>query len=384
MVAAVRRGRSMREVARDHGISLSTLQRWVTRAADRRLDRVDFNDRPAGPRTPANRVSRKVEDRVLSLRRQLREESDLGEFGATAIRRELARRRTANIPSLRTIGRILERRGALDYRHRLRHDPPPKGWYLPGVADSSAEVDEFDLVEGLVIEGGTEVEVINVVSLHGGLVGSWPRSAHNAQSVREALLEHWRKFGLPDYAQFDNDTRFQGPHQHPGAIGTVIRACLSLEVVPVFAVPRETGFQAAIENYNGQWLAKVWARFHHRSLPALKAQSAKYVAASRSRSAARIEAAPERRPFPPQWKFDPKLPCRGRILFLRRTSAQGQVNLLGRTFAVDTQWAHRLVRCELDIEGEVVRFYALRRRDPNWQPLLRQEAYGLPSRYFKE
>jgi hypothetical protein len=69
-------------------------------------------------------------------------------------------------------------------------------------------MDLFDFVEGLVIEGGIEVEVFNCISVHGGLVGSWPECPFTAERAREAILEHWRRFGLPDYAQFDNDTRF--------------------------------------------------------------------------------------------------------------------------------------------------------------------------------
>jgi hypothetical protein len=51
---------------------------------------------------------------------------------------------------------------------------------------------------------------------------------------------------------FDNDTRFQGPHQFPDAIGRVARLCLSLDIVPVFAPVHEHGFQAAIEAFNGR------------------------------------------------------------------------------------------------------------------------------------
>src|SRR6185436_4580079 len=102
-------------------------------------------------------------------------------------------------------------------------------------------------------------------------------------NVRENVLAHWRAEGLPTYVQFDNDTRFQGPHQHADVISSVMRQCLSLGVVPVFVPPRESGFQAAIESFNGRWQAKVWTRFVHGSLPALQAQSARYVAAHRQR-----------------------------------------------------------------------------------------------------
>ena len=63
---------------------------------------------------------------------------------------------------------------------RPETDPPPRpprGWYLPDVASKRRELDSFDIVEGLVIKDGPQVEVLNGVSLHGGLVVSWPMVA---------------------------------------------------------------------------------------------------------------------------------------------------------------------------------------------------------------
>ena len=90
----------------------------------------------------------------------------------------------------------------------------------------------------------------------------------------QSLVEHWRAVGLPGYAQFDNDMIFHGTHRYPDALGRVIRLCLSLGVVPVFVPPRETGFQAMIESYNGWWQAKVWSRFQHADLEDLQGHSA--------------------------------------------------------------------------------------------------------------
>src|SRR5437762_6291611 len=114
MVAACRRGTPLREVARRFGVALATVQFWVARAGRQRLDRVDWADRPDGPRRPANRSTSELEDLVLSLRAELKDRSDLGEFGAHAIRDALATRGISPAPALSTINRILERRGALD------------------------------------------------------------------------------------------------------------------------------------------------------------------------------------------------------------------------------------------------------------------------------
>ena len=321
---------------------------------------------------------------MIATRTELRHASDLGEFGARAIHAALEAQGTRPVPSVRTIGRILDRRGVLDGRRRTRRKAPPPGWYLPDIAARGVELDSFDIVEGLVIKGGPHVEVLNAISLHGGLVGSWPMEVVTAKAAVEALIERWRASGLPAYAQFDNDTIFQGPHQYEDVVGRVMRACLNLGVVPVFAPPREVGFQAAIESLNGRWQAKVWARFEHESLEGLKERSSRYVAATRLRSAARIEAAPPRQPFPEDWALDLQAPPRGRIVYLRRTGETGVAEVLGHRFEVAPSWPNRLVRAEVDLDAGMIRFYALRRREPGHQPLLREVAHRLPSRRFKE
>src|SRR5262249_58670322 len=94
--------------------------------------------------------------------------------------------------------------GALAGGKGPRRPPPPTGWYLPSVAGALTELDSFDIVEGLVIKGGPQVEVLNGVSLHGGLVASWPTSSPVTATFTVAALEgHWRAVGLPAYAQFD-------------------------------------------------------------------------------------------------------------------------------------------------------------------------------------
>ncbi len=370
-------------------MSLRTVQRWVERAEGKRLNRVDWTDRSSRSSPPANRTATEMETLVIQTRHDLRHESDLGEYGAEAVHRTLVAQGIDNVPSLRTINRIFERYGLFDHRHRVRRKAPIRGWYLPDVAAERSELDQFDLVEGLKIKDGPLVEVLNAVSLHGGLVGSWPQEATiKATDIVEALIEHWRTWGLPRYVQFDNGTVFQGPHQHQDVISRVMRLCLSLGVVPVFAPPAEKGFQAAIEGYNGKWQAKVWARFAHESLLGLQAQSVRYVEAHRRRTRQRRDSAPDRRVFPQAWTLNlqghPADYPEARLVFIRRTTQTGQVSVLGHRFLVDPQWAGRLVRCEILLSEGVIRIYRLRRRAPMEQPLLQKVAYALPRRPFRE
>jgi hypothetical protein len=84
------------------------------------------------------------------------------------------------------------------------------------------------------------------------------------------------------------------------------------------------------------------------------------------------------------WALDLQATPRGRIIYPRRTGAAGGVELLGRHFEVDATWPHRLVRAAVDLDAGHIRFYALRRRDPAHQPLVREVVYKLPRRRFQE
>ena len=381
MVSAVRRGVPAREVARRHGVGPATVLRWVERARGKRLDRVDWEDRPSRPHR-TQRTARQIEDQVLEVRRHLKEKSVLGEYGAQAIWDVLQCRGVASCPALRTIGRILERRGALDGRRHVRRTPPPRGWFLPEVAARRAELDRFDTIEGLAIRGGPHLSVLTAISLHGGLVGTWVRRSVTARTLVQDLLDHWSEHGRPGYALYDNDLRFTGPRQHRDTVGRVIRLCVQLEVVPVFAPPFEHGFQADIESYNGRWQAKVWNRFQHRTVRVLRARSDRYVQALRQQKAVRIASAPPRRTGPLSLP-DLGAPLRGCLVFLRRTDGRGRAHLLGRHFSVDRLWTHRLVRAEVDLTAGEIRFHALRRREPEDQPVLARIDYEMPGRPWK-
>jgi hypothetical protein len=383
MVAAIRRGQSLHAVARQFGVGVATVAHWVQRAKGRRLDRVDWSDRPSTPHH-TRRTKTSLEDLVLKTRTELAH-SDLGAVGADTIRQTLLGQGVASVPSVRTINRILARRGALDGRRRTRRPAPPKGWYLPDVARAQAELDSFDIVEGLVLKDGPQVEVLNGVSLHGGLVVSWPTASPvTAQMTVTSLVEHWRAVGLPGYAQFDNDMIFHGTHRYPDALGRVLRLCLSLGVVPVLVPPREMGFQAMIESYNGWWQSKVWSRWQHANLEDLQQRSGRHVCALRQHRAARIEAAPDRRPFPGSWTLNLKMRPRGRLVYLRRTNGQGEVTLLGQSWRVSQVWPHRLVRCEVNLEKDKIHFFTLRRKDPSSQPQVLEVDYRLPNRGFQD
>ena len=361
MVRAVRAGMSMREAASEFGFSKSAVERWVARARGQRLDRVDLKERKTG--RAWNRTASEVEQRIAELRTQLRG-GVLGEHGARTIRTTL-QEELCHVPSEASINRVLSRLGLQDAVRRIRRRAPPKGWYLPAVVAGREELDSFDFIEDLKIADGPLIDVLTAKSLHGALADAWPMVSMSARSTVPCLLERWQRDGLPGYAQFDNGTVFQGAHQFANAVGRISRLCLQLNVIPVFVPPLEHGMQNIIESFNALWQAKVWLRYRVSSLSELKRRCTPYVAAHRARTQALAEAAPARRPMPKRFEFDPRAPVRGRMIFIRRTDAGGNVNMLGQRFAVSRAWPHRLVRCEIDFDHHHIRCFGLRRRAPH-------------------
>ena len=288
-----------------------------------------------------------------------------------------------NTPSLATINRVLARLGLQDRARRIRRPAPPKGWYLPDVAAGRVELDSFDFIEDLKIAGGPLVDVLTAKSVHGALTDAWVTTGQSTKGTLTYLLQRWARDGLPAYAQFDNGNVFQGAHHYVDAVGAVSRLCLQLGVIPVFVPPLEHGMQNSVESFNALWQAKVWQRHHVADVKELRLRSSRYIAAHRARTRRLTEAAPERRRMPIAFEFKPRAPLSGQIIFIRRTNETGHVRVLGRTFHVSATWSNRLVRCEVDLDHQAIRCFALRRRAPTEQRLLVTIPYRRVDKPFK-
>ena len=127
MVLAVRRGQSQRAVARRFEVGLGHLQYWLARTRGEKLERVDWSDQSHAPHQQGRQTHVVLQRRILALRQELRQ-GDWGFVGAQAMADALVTARPkGKLPSLRTIGRVLKRQGALDAVRRVRRSAPPAG-----------------------------------------------------------------------------------------------------------------------------------------------------------------------------------------------------------------------------------------------------------------
>ena len=364
MVRRVRAGQSYRQVARTLRVSASAVARWVQRAADQRLDRVDWGDLSRRPKR-VHQTSVWLVRAILRAREWLQRHDALGEYGAAAIRRHLLAR-GLEVPSERTIARWVARSGQTP-PSRVRRLAPPLGWYLPRVANAHAELDRVDVIEGLRLQNYGTLEVLNALSLRGGLPGSHVAKRITSVVVRTWLQQHWERHGRPDYVQFDNDTIFSGAHAQRNYMGRLVHWCLCVGVVPVFAPLYETGFQAAVEAYNRHWQQRVWHRWHHRTLRGLTRRSNAFVRAYHQRETQRR---PSMQSLRREWSEPQREPIETTLILLRRLNENGALKLFAKSVKVDPNWAHRLVRCEVNVTKQRVQIYRISRSDPHHQPAL--------------
>ena len=76
--------------------------------------------------------------------------------------------------------------------------------------------------------------------------------------------------------------------------------------------------------------------------------------------------------------------ARGRLVYLRRSNGNSAVTLLGETWPLGQVWPNRLVRCEVDLDKNKIRFFTLRRKEPSSQPQILEVDYRLPNRGFQD
>ena len=166
----------------------------------------------------------------------------------------------------------------------------------------------------------------------------------------------WQRLGLPDFLQLDNDSAFTGGQRTPRRFGALVRLALSLGTELIFTPPAEPKRNWLVEGLNGLWAGKFWGRNHFRSLPEVVRQSQQFThwyahhysppaLAGLTPAQAHRRGVPPRRLTSAQVRAVPKhLPLTaGRLPFIRRVSATGEISVLGERRKVGKRLAHQYV-----------------------------------------
>ena len=202
-------GRSVAEVAADHGVSRSWLYELLARY--RAGGEEGLKPQSRRPRSSPTRVSAEMEEEIVALRKSLAEEGL--DAGASTIHYHLQcrhRRRKKAVPSVATIWRVLSRRGFVIPQPHKR----PRSSWRRFAADLPNECWQADTTHWALADG-TDVEILNVLDDHSRLlVASRAFETTKAADVVVTFHEAVENHGFPAAMLTDNGAIFTAESRH--------------------------------------------------------------------------------------------------------------------------------------------------------------------------
>ena len=154
VLAVIRDGLTVTEVAASFGVGRQTVHVWLARYEEGGL--AALGDRSHRPRSSPLQMPPRIEARVLELRRQH------PAWGPARLRHQLGRERLRPLPSVSGIYRALVRHRLIEPKARRKRLPTYKRWER----GRPMELWQMDIVGGVLLDDGTECKVLTGVDDH--------------------------------------------------------------------------------------------------------------------------------------------------------------------------------------------------------------------------
>lgn len=217
-------GESATRICRSLGQSRQWLYKWLQRRQELSQD--------CSPKRAHNRTPIEIEEMVIEARRKL-QNTKYAQIGVNAINRELYLQGLSPLPAS-TVKRILKRGGL--QRKKLPYVPKGKAYPKPEALCVN-NIHQADIVGPRYIKAHGRFYSLNVMDITTHRITINPSRRKDDGSIAEGLIDTWKKLGIPDFLQMDNELSFRGSNRYPHSLGLVLRLCLSLGIQPVF-IPR--------------------------------------------------------------------------------------------------------------------------------------------------
>jgi putative transposase len=215
-------GESITSIARSMGYSRQWVYKWIERHEGTNKGSDWHESRSACPRSSPRQLSADVVEAVKIVRLSLHNQ---GLFcGAQAIEWELKELGVKQVPSLRSINRILSREELTQRRTRPYE---PKGKKYPALVGKEVnQVHQMDYVGPSYLKGPVRFYSLNSVDLATGRCAINPVLNKAGQNTVDAIWSGWKRLGIPNHQQVDNEFVIIGSRQHQPVMGKLIRLCL--------------------------------------------------------------------------------------------------------------------------------------------------------------
>jgi len=366
-------GQSVKRIVQKLKRSRSWVYKWIAYRLQHPWTR--FRSGSRAPHHHPNQTPGVVTRRALRVRQRLvRHTSPAVRFagvGARTIQREY-RKRYGRPPSLSTLGRILKRNHCVTQtKKRKRYRPHPSAEY-PNAVQATDIITRW-------IQGGTVVQAFHTVDVYSNDVASTIHAHKAAGDARQHLLETWKTLGIPDLAQFDNESAFSGG-RYARRISQVVRLCLYFGIPVLFTPIDEADYNWPAETFNALWAQQFWNRHHfsrrgdvsrvQRSF--LDWYRTDYVAPRQFDAPARLRRGYRIRRLPAHWAAqvpDPLPICVGQIQAVRRVDDAGYVRFLNEPIRIGKRYAGRYVWLTLDTGHQQLTIWYQPCAEADWRQL---------------
>lgn len=378
---AIRRhlqGETRQTICRDLNRSLRWFDKWWAEFCEN--PQTDFADRSRAPHTSPHATAPAIVSAVVRIRRTLEAasapETKYGLIGPRAIQYRLEGLEIEP-PSLATIERILQTHELTHPRGAgkdLAYYPWPEAWAVNAIHAT-------DIITRYV-HGGEEIQNLHTLDHYSHAACLSQHSDKKSVTISEHLLATWRNLGLPQLQQLDNEASFCGGYTHRRVFGRVVRLCLFCGIEPLFTPYYEPKRNYQIESFHSVWVQAFWSRQEFRNLTHVRTEAPLFerwyhrnyhppvlggqTPAQMRRGACVVRLTPELRRMIPKGGFPITA---GRIHFMRRVNATGQIELLNETWTVGQKWIGEYVRATINTDTQCLTIWSKLDEHSDWHLL---------------
>jgi transposase len=357
-------GQTEVEVAEELGRSVRWVRKWLARWRETPDDPDWARSRSRAPGSSPQATNEEIVEQVLAARRKL-EEDPRAQRGAAAVawQLEVMGMPADDIPQARTIQRIISRAGLAQPRRRGGTSYTPRGVPYPCPARDAGpgELHEADPVGPRWLDGGEKVHSLNVMDIGTHRVALEPIARQRPIWLAEGLIDAWGRLGLPQIVQLDNHSSLRGGIGDPRRFGPVVKAALSLGVVPRFVPLSEPWRQGAIEHFQDVFDTNFFRAERFTDLDQLRDRAGVFERFHNARHhySTLSGATPDKATadadldlaFPPD-SFEPpdQLPETGRIEAIRFIRSDCDLDLFGEHITLPDPAEHSYVTATIDLD----------------------------------
>jgi len=348
--------------------SLRRSRRWLYKWLRRHIpdDSAWYEDLSRRPLVSPHRTQAEIEQIVELVRWNL---YNKGLFcGGEAIRWEMEDMNVQPLPSVRTIGRILCRRGLTNKRTGRYEAKGTKYPVLPALIPNQTQ--QVDLVGPCFLAGPIRFYSLHAVDIAINRCGIEPMTSKAAQSILDAVYAVWLRMGIPKHLQVDNEMAFFGSAKYPRGMGPLIRLCLAYGVNLWFIPPAEPWRNGVVEKFNDHYQQKFLAKVVMTSMAELQSESQAFE--YRHNSTYRYSKLKGKTPHKALDNTNTKLifpskknapthpmdkPEEGHYHFVRLIRSDCRLDIFGETFRVPPETQYEYVVATVDVKEQKLKLF---------------------------